>query len=157
MYKAQITTGLIVSFATAVLLSIAWALRNWKKGFSRLLILGVIGISCGTALYVLGIHGKYFTPKENLNDLAQFTTDGEEYVHIRERTFKENGYYTDLNFAPNELKKAWNKKSEYHYDEKDQRGQNIYSTLKRYMTSKGLKKDRLGVESLSIRDVQNIY
>ncbi len=156
IYKAQITTGLVVSFGTAVILSIAWALRNWKRGFSRLLILGVIGISCAATLYVLGVHSKYFTPKENLNELDQFTADGEEYIHLRERTFKENGYYTEVNFAPNELREAWNEKSDYRYDGKDQRGQNIYSTLKRYITSKGLKKDRLGVENLSINDIQNI-
>ena len=146
----------MVSFTTAFLLSIIWAIKNWKSGFSRLLLLGMIGLSCGALLYVLGIHSKYFTPKEKLSELAQFTLDGEEYIHIREHTFKENGFYTDVNFAPKELKSAWNKRSNFDYDGQDKRGQNIYSTLKRYLTSKGLKKDRGGVENLTEQDIQNI-
>lgn len=156
IYKAQITTGLVVLFITAILLSISWSIQNWKSGFSKLLLLGMMAVTCAGSLYILGIHSKYFTPKEDLSSLAQFTADGEEYIHLTERTFKENGYFTDVNLAPMELETAWNEKSDFKYGGQDLKGQNVRSTLKRYMTSKGLKKDRIGVEQLTQRDIENI-
>ena len=52
-----------------------------------------------------------------------------------------------------ELRNEWNKRSTYYYDGKDKKGQNISQTLIRYLTSKGLRKDSIGVSKLTKEDI----
>jgi hypothetical protein len=68
----------------------------------------------------------------------------------------ENGNRVFFYIVEEELKKEWNKKSCYLYDGYDLKGNKIKYTILRYLTSKGLTKDSVGVNSLSNEDIRSI-
>jgi len=68
----------------------------------------------------------------------------------------ENGHYVWINICQEEMRHEWNNVSRYDYDGLDQKGQYIKFTLIRYLTSKGLKKDSLGIHQLNPKDIDLI-
>jgi len=92
---------------------------------------------------------------EPLPDLLEHSKAGEKYIHYNNKSL-ENGYYVWKNIAEKELTKEWRKRSEIPINGKDKKGQSIKHTLYRYLTSKGLKKDKEGMEKLSQIDIEAI-
>ena len=92
----------------------------------------------------------------DLLKLEEFSKGGEKYFHDTTRTNLENGNYIWIYIAREELKNSWNKKSSISIDSTDEKQQLVYSTLIRFLTSKGLKKDAEGINSLSNDEVKSI-
>ncbi|MEM7162053.1 MAG: O-antigen ligase family protein [Bacteroidota bacterium] len=156
LYKAQLTTGLMVFFIAALTLAVKWSISNWERGMSRILILGNLGIAVFVFVYFSALRNSYFEAKDDLKSLEQLSPKGEKYIHNTESTYRENGYRVDIYWAPKEIESGWNKIANKGLNEKDDLGQMIKSTLKRYMTSKGLRKDASGLDSLTNVDIKNI-
>lgn len=91
-----------------------------------------------------------------LAQLDKLTASGEHYQHDVECRAFENGSFTWLYVAPNELRSAWEERSELPIDGADAKGQPVRTTLIRYLTSKGYRKDMAGVAKLNARDIENI-
>ena len=125
----------------------------WKKIlYVSLIIIGVFGIT----YYLQQFYQKYDTPKEISEvDLEKTTASGNPYVHHIDAG-TENGQYIYIYICEPELKEAWKKRSVLPYEAEDYKGQHLKYTLWRYLTSKGLRKDKEGVAALSIQDVKNI-
>lgn len=101
--------------------------------------------------------GDFYTIREDRQpDYSARTAGNRPYSHDTGRDYIENGYYVWRYICEAELRSAWNKRSTLDYDAVDLKKQEIKHTLIRYMTSLGLKKDSLGVNSLSERDVDMI-
>ena len=100
---------------------------------------------------------KYGTPDPvELNSLEKYTEFGVPYVHDTNSYGIEKGEYVGLYISQIELRHEWNLRSEFSYDGKDAKGQDIRHTLIRYLHSKGLRKDALAVRSLSDTEIQHI-
>lgn len=84
------------------------------------------------------------------------TMPGNSYTHFPERRDRENGYYVWRYISYPELSAGWNLKSDINFDSLDLQGHKIKYTLIRYMSSAGLRKDSLGVTSLSAEDIRII-
>ena len=82
------------------------------------------------------------------------SVNGEKYIFDFNNTFTENGYYLWENIAPKELEKEWNKVSQLKFKGKDKKGQKIKATLYRFLTSKGLNKDSLGLSKLTTKEIK---
>jgi hypothetical protein len=83
--------------------------------------------------------------------------EGKYYHHDTNNLTLENGHYINLYISPLELQDEWNKHSDIRYvGGKDAKGQYVYTTLIRYMTSLGLRKDRVGFSQLTERDIEAI-
>src|SRR5690606_21024824 len=67
----------------------------------------------------------------------------------------ENGHQTYVYFANEEMIEAWNERSEVRMLA-DTSDATLNFTLMRYLTSKGLRKDYVGVMALSEEDILNI-
>lgn len=133
---------------------LVWMLikRNFKKTISIILPVFII-----VPLAYLGwVSYNYFNLKEKEPDLLQLTNKGNTYTFQTNKFQTENGYHVYWYICYEELEESWNKVSDIKLNEKDASGYPIYSTLLRYMTSKGLKKDAEGVSSLSTFDINNI-
>ena len=98
----------------------------------------------------------YAVEKLDFDNLEQFTASGNPYQHNTKLKQIENGYYVWLYVCPQELKKEWNRKSDIPYEAKDKKGQQIKTTLIRYLTSKGFRKDSVGMSKLTSVDIKNI-
>jgi hypothetical protein len=99
------------------------------------------------------VHRFYDIEKVDLNRLPEKTQGGHLYHHDISNKLLENGHYVGLYVCEEELKKGWEQKSSLSYDQKDQTGFPVSATLIRYLTSKGLTKDSVGMSKLVPEDI----
>jgi hypothetical protein len=102
------------------------------------------------------INSFYKIEKINPETIEKTTALGNPYEHDFENPAVENGRYTFLYICHDEMRFEWNKISTKKYDDLLANGYPLYSTLIRYLTSKGLKKDAEGIKSLTAQDIQNV-
>lgn len=88
--------------------------------------------------------------------LAEQTINGHPYDQSPENRQTENGYFVFRNICWQELQQEWNLRSSIEFNDLDLTGAQISQTLIRYLTSKGLTKDSVGIQQLDQRDIQFI-
>jgi hypothetical protein len=99
----------------------------------------------------------YYTNPNSVNNvLLKQTVNKNHYSQDTLFDLAENGNLITVNFCDVELEKEWHKKSKLPYDGLDKNGNNLRFTLLRYMASKGLKKDSMGISILNPKDIINI-
>jgi hypothetical protein len=94
--------------------------------------------------------------KNDLQNLEQFTENGNPYIHDTLNQPVENGSYIWVYVCPEELENTWKEVSHFPFDSLDESGQELRYTLIRYLNSKDLRKDRTGVRALTEKDIRNI-
>ncbi len=155
MSMVQSITGFACFGIVAIILLIVVGIKTSRKLFrwlcfsSVVLIFLIVG---GTITYFVN---DFYTPTcENIQ--LEKTANGTPYDEVKSDGTIENGNVVWLNVSKKELTEAWTQRSDIPIDSLDNRGQSLYSTLVRYMTSLGLTKDAEGVAKLSDNDVKNI-
>jgi len=103
----------------------------------------------GMSLWIYTLAKNYFTAPPLDNAKIEYTADGNVYLSDFDERYVENGNYVFAYLCESELEDAWNKRSSINYTERRM-------TLIRYLNSKGLRKDRLAVESLTDNDIVNV-
>ncbi len=157
LLKSQVLNGYLL-LGIITICSIIYALRNISNIRYRLLagfvFASIIIVSFAMLLQQLST----FASVEEINDelLGDKTANGNAYYHNFENKHTENGHYIWINMNQQELESEWNERSEIAYDSLDRRGQPMFGTLMRYLTSKGEKKDSVAVWALSDDEVHFI-
>lgn len=95
-------------------------------------------------------------PKIDFSKLEKTTPYGNKYFHDTVDLQIEDGKYVGLYLCYEEMKTAWNSRSSINYHGKTKEGQLINTTLIRYLTSRDLRKDKDGVDSLTDDDIHMI-
>jgi len=150
-------TGIILFTVTFTVFIVNTALKSNRifiRYFSISLVL-LSYIAFITLIVMFGVKNFHARPV-NMANLDLMTVNGNPYHHDPERGVLENGNYLDLYVCETELKKEWNRISTIPYDSFDNKGQYISYTLRRYLTSKDLRKDSVGIHQLSKADIQAI-
>ncbi len=154
--------GIMQSFTGIVILSIVLALyslqflKKLPKPYLKISAFAIMGIVASFAIYlVIKEIKEQSIPVKPLVRLEN-TINGNPYFNDSTNLETENGNLIWANVSYYELKKEWAKKSNLNYDEKDLKGNKIYFTIIRYMSSKGLSKDSIGVSKLTKKDVSLI-
>tara|TARA_Y100001934_G_C12383403_1_gene794009 strand:- start:375 stop:1928 length:1554 start_codon:yes stop_codon:yes gene_type:complete len=125
--------------------------RNLKLAMALITVL--IGLFIWVGFELNDIRVMIF--KNHNSELMHQTLNGRYYSHNLKATFRENGYLVFDNFSKEELEKEWNKRSEKKY--KESFNEYKYSSiLMRYLSSKGLTKDSVGVSKLSDLEIEAI-
>lgn len=157
LYIMESATGVMILFSCIIVGCIYYAILS-KTILLRTIsvsLLAIIIISTGFLFYF--IITNYYQPRDlDISNLDKRTKYGEVYNHDTTNLQLENGHYLWLYIAPVELEESWNERSEYLYNQLDKKGQPVKWTLIRYMTSKGLRKDKEGVYSLTKKDIAEI-
>jgi hypothetical protein len=153
----QSATGLFISGVTFFFFLIVLLFRSnnkWlKTGVSLLIITGFTGIF----FYLHSVISDYHRVAPlDLSMLEQYTSRGNKYVHNKRDLSTENGNYLWIYIQWDEMREAWNKRSNIPFDSLDKKNNKIINTLVRFLTSKGLRKDADGVNSLSQKEVEAI-
>ena len=147
----------ILLFIFSVIFFIAFIRKFGNKKFIVYISVGgflsVLIIICYLS-YTIFIYNRL--NESNLPDYSLKTSTGNSYYHEPENTDRENGYYVYRYICEPEMSAAWNLKSSFDFYSKDKRGQEIKYTLMRYLSSKGLRKDKEGVNSLIKNDINNV-
>jgi hypothetical protein len=156
-FYAQVLNGYIL-FVLLFLFTIAFLVMRVKSTTIKFAIFGFFILVFGSGLFYLkGLIGNYKSPVQvNFKTLDLYTVNGNPYYHDTLSTQVENGEYVWLYVALDEIEKEWNKRSVINYDSLDLKGQPIYGTILRYLTSKHERKDSAGVWSLSNEEIKKI-
>lgn len=117
--------------------------RGWPAAFRVAAIAGV--------LLVAGVALRAELP-DDLPDpetLPALSAEGNAYVHKLDRRVTENGHFVWTEIAWGELATSWRERHTLPFEQ-------VQSRLIRFLASKGLPKDRMGVEALSDLEIQAI-
>jgi ABC-type multidrug transport system fused ATPase/permease subunit len=96
------------------------------------------------------------TENTDFSELQWYTASRYSYYHDTLSKATENGNLVWLYVCIEECEQEWNKRSDLSYDGEDKKGQPLYGTLFRYMSSKGLRKDSIGFMSMTNKDIINV-
>jgi hypothetical protein len=154
LYKSQTLTAYILIIFLFII-SLFYMIKGSK--FKYLLAFAILIITIITGIFV---KNNIATPKLNSqiisSELEGYTLNGNYYYHDTVATLSENGNLVWINVCIKECETEWNNRSIISYDSTDAKGQAVYGSLLRYMTSLNLKKDSIGFLSLTTQDIQNI-
>jgi hypothetical protein len=150
-FYSQILSGAI-SLGVVLLV---FVLTNSKK-YKKLVYFSLVGMML-TLVFVIGF---IFYPRQiknqDLSLLPTVTEEGNLYIHDLENKTVENSNLVFVSVCDVELQREWEKRSRLPYAGKDKSGQYIRPTVIRYLASKNLEKNALGMRQLSVKDIQNI-
>ncbi|MDX9931617.1 MAG: hypothetical protein RB294_03465, partial [Bacteroidales bacterium] len=150
-------TGYIIMFALFCLLPVLYRPRI-KNPVIQITIVASIVILIAVSLWgFINIKRICFPPIEqvNIDTLEMHSANGRMYFHDPIALISENGNQVYLYIQETEMINAWNVRSSKPilHDSAFISRTNI---LMRYLSSKGLHKDSVGVFSLSDQDIKNI-
>lgn len=152
----QSLTGL-VAFAGSVVFFLIYFFIKIHSKFSYFLLLFLILLLTAPAIYIVySIQKFHDIEKVDKSNIETKTANGNLYQHNFNNPMVENGNYVYLYVCPGEMREEWNKISKIKYDSIGSNGYPVSSTLIRYLTSKGVRKDAEGVKSLNKKDIRNI-
>ena len=146
-------TGLVVLLVSLFVVAIHYTLKK-KNIYSRIATVTLLLTPVVIFLYIMGVVADvYKVHRVDFSTLEKRTPLGGIYWHDTTNLQTENGYYVWIYIATDEMRKTWNERSEFDFDGKDKKGQDLKFTLIRYLTSKGLRKDGMGVRALAPSDI----
>jgi len=150
-------TGLLCFGGVVVLLLArqAYITRFW---WLRLSIILLVTLSSAAGIGFLGwmystISQKITPDPLTLNDT---TSLGNKYKHFIDYPERENGHFLYYFISEDEIREAWNQRSELDFDGEDIPGNELRITLYRYLSSKGLRKDAESLEKLTQEEISAI-
>lgn len=149
--------GLVAFYVTFFVLTFYLMKGIHSKKIRLWLIPVSVGVFLIPIIYIGISVFHFYTIKDSKEEVLNVVSNlGNKYEFNFNNKLKENGHYVYWFICEEELVKAWNARSTIKYDERNSEGYRLAATLKRYLTSKGLRKDSLGVAQLTERDIHNI-
>jgi len=152
----------LVSFVSVIgFLLLREAFRKHNTSARRALAGMAMVLSAGLAVWGLVVTARpvFYEPPLPHVQGNELTREGNAYWHDFQNLRRENGNPVYWFIAEDELREAWNQRSTFCFDGKDFRGiENLKSTIFRYMASRGLRKDREGLDALQdyeLRAIEN--
>ena len=124
--------------------------RLWAFSFLGAAVL--IGASFVTKTISLYYTVEFVDPASD----SYTTANGRPYTNNFSSKEVENGHFVDLFVCEDELEREWNRRGSIRYNEVDPEGFHVQYALKRFLTSKGLRKDSVGVWSLSNDEILSV-
>ncbi len=154
LFIQQSLSGIVTFSAVVIFITIKTAFNRDNNKRTRIMFRMVISI-IGLVLCSFIYEAQFFIfPKDSIERLPEFTANGNIYFHSYINSPLENGHYVSLNISDVELNQQWSKRSNVPIDGFDSKQQLVRYTLIRYLTSKNLTKDSLGISQLSPEDIQ---
>ena len=92
----------------------------------------------------------------NAKEIDSLTVEGNRYTNDLMNREVENGHYVWIHVCDEELEREWSRVSEMDYRGRTANGNSLRTTLIRFLTSKGLRKDAAGLRQLSPGDIREI-
>jgi hypothetical protein len=152
----SITGIAILALAAFILISyyvIKSKQRFVKTSYFSVLIVCLLSIIA----YIFSVYQKVsHVETVDFSNLDKQSAYGEYYYHNTESSEHENGNLVWIYVTNNELKNTWNSLSKIPLDSLDLKGNPIRHTLIRFLSSKGLRKDKEGLLALSTEEIKAV-
>jgi len=155
MYKLEMATGFISLILIGSLLFVIFSLK-WLPKKVSFIVLVFISVASVFAIKIALSSLNMYDKNNFANVQLDKTKNGRAYLQDTVYALAENGNLIGLNINYEELEKEWNKRSKINFEANDKLGNGVRYTILRYMASKGLTKDSVGVVSLSDEDILNV-
>ncbi len=157
MYKLEMATGFLSLIIVGVLLLMIYSIKKLPKTVSALVVVFVLL----SVVFVIKQAAESFhlfdkKPNSSTNILLEKTKNGRSYLQDTVFGIAENGTLITININDEELQKEWNQRSNIPFDSLDKKSNNLRYTLLRYLASKGVTKDSVGISKLSNQDIKHI-
>jgi hypothetical protein len=138
---------------TSVIIFISGTKNKKRKIVFGILLLFLVLIP---AFYIGSVIKEYYNfEKIDPAKVENYTLSGNPYHHNFKQGMRENGHLVYVYVCDEELRQEWNKRSEIKYDD-NLNGYMLGTTLIRYLTSLGYRKDSVGIGKLTDKDIQLI-
>ncbi|MDF2453316.1 MAG: Lipid core - O-antigen ligase, partial [Bacteroidota bacterium] len=157
MYKLEMATGFLCLLITTGILVSSLGLKRLNKTIA--LGLGIVLVVSFGLVINRGVSGlKMFEPlpASASNQILEKNINGRGFYHDTRSKVAENGNLIFININSFELEKEWNERSAIKFNELDRKGNEVKFTALRFLASKGLTKDSLGIASLSQTEITAI-
>lgn len=157
MYKLEMATGIICLVITSVVFGFVFIFKYLNKIIGLVFI--AIVVLAGGSLFKKAIDSLKMFEENSMtsrNLVFYKTYNGNLYYNDTTYHLAENGNLIMINICDKELFEEWSKHSTKPLRGLDNKGNNLYYSLIRYMASKGLRKDSLGIWQLSEKDIEDI-
>ncbi len=157
LFYIRTLTG-IASFTGVSLFLIALLITRSKSVLTKISVFASFVLLFGiTSWPLMKIYKQTHSEIEtDFRTLRAYSDGGNAYYHDTTSIIRENGHLVYIYIADDELKDAWKEKSNMDLNGNDLSDKPLKPTLYRYMSSKGLNKDKQGFMSLTDRDVRAI-
>ena len=157
LFILQSFTGIILFIIITFTLLIYRAFKSkskYKKIIYSLLILIIPSLI--SYFIIHNIYSFYNVEEINKDNIELYTINGNKYRFDFDKKIIENNNYVHLYVCDKELKESWNRISKLKYDSIGKSRFRTKFTIIRYLTSKGYRKDSLGISKLTKGDIANI-
>lgn len=148
-----------LAFATLCATVGVWGIFNlnnpkWRWSWAAV----VVSLGAASAVYLGNIAKLHYLDRgTDRSALPEWSASGALFSHYGDQIpQRENGYRVFDHVVMTELEAQWPKRSRIAISGSDKKGQPIRATLMRYLTSKGLTKDSIGVWQLAPTDIEAI-
>ena len=142
-----------VTLAAVAIVSVMYAFLRWQKGRGWRIAIAVVAMAVVVAGCLVVWHEVKPLLRVEPVDFATLekkTAQGNDYWHDTIHNPIEDGKYVGLYYCRKELQEAWLQRGALPLND------TVESTLARYLTSKGLRKDAQGVMALTDEDIHNV-
>lgn len=157
LWVIESATGAVLFTAVVMLYLVSEEASVIPKLWRRVLRVGFTILILTTAGWIYTVSRAHLAiPEGFIEQLPTHTVLGNPYEHQIGNSIKENDHLVWYYICRYELDSAWSLRSRRTLDDSDDRGHHIYSTLLRYMSSKGLTKDAQGMKAMSDDDIRNV-
>ena len=151
-------SGIIIGFFLAffILIRLVFEIRDQTIRF--MVFVPVVMIPLFSIIYLGHSINKFYNIDELIpTELDTHTFEGNKYKNYPKLQEIENGHYIWLYICDEELEREWNKVSDINYrGGQTTNGNSIRGTLIRFLTSKGYRKDAVGLKKLSMAEIEAI-
>ena len=150
-------TGLFIAWILIffILLRLVFEIRDQVLRY--MVLVPVIMIPLFSIFYLSHAINKFYTfdpiPVEELDSR---TVEGNAYLNKPGNREVENGHYIWIYVCDKELEREWNKVSALEYNGRTSNDNSVRTTLIRFLSSKGLRKDAAALKQLSEAEVRAI-
>ncbi len=148
--------GVLAFLGTGVIFLIYYALAIENRKIKMPLIAIIVALLVFPFFYIGHVMSDFYNFKNiDPENIELKTPSGNYYLHDFNEQVRENGYLVNIYICEEELREEWNKRSTVKYDD-ELNGYPLGSTLIRYLTSLGYRKDSTGVCMLTEEDIRLI-
>lgn len=155
MIFMQSLTGLIVLLASTVLIAIIMAALHRRRKILVAMLGAIVVVLSVAGFYVKRAYDDFYSLRGNeYPELLVTAASGHHYFHNLDVPMYENGNRVMVNLCWVDMEHGWNRRSSIPFwGGRDAKENLVQTTLPRYMASKGLMRDSIGMESLTPEDI----
>jgi O-antigen ligase len=155
LFILQSLTGIAILLLLLLIGGISFVFKTYSLKRAILFLSIPVLLFTGVFFLISNSWNQYHTPDSKYSKpLALKTKLGNSYSHNFDVI--ENGHFINSYVCELELRNAWKLRSKLCIDSNDKKGHVTYSTLIRFLNSKGFTKDSEGISSLSDKEIHFI-